>query len=99
MEIPSFYKSIPKIMIIWYTVPEIRRVTDVNFVFHFGLVFDLLPPNKPKNQNKKKALGDIAILHMRSKNHDHMVYGSWDMVPDGCTDRSTDGQTDRKNHI
>ena len=33
----------PKIMIIWYTVPEIWRVTDVIFIFHFGLFFALLP--------------------------------------------------------
>ena len=45
----------PKIMIIYYTVPEIWRVTDLIVVFHFGLFFVLLPtappPNSPKNQN------------------------------------------------
>ena len=39
----SFYSSIPKIMIIWYTVPEIWCVTDV-IIFHFELFFALLPP-------------------------------------------------------
>ena len=33
-----------EIMIIRYTVPEVRRVTDVVFIFHFGLFFALLPP-------------------------------------------------------
>ena len=42
-EILSFYTRVPKIMIIWYTVPEIWPVTDV-IVFHFGLFFALLPP-------------------------------------------------------
>ena len=41
-------------MIICYTVPEIWHVTDVIFIFYFGLFFALLPPNSPKNQNFKK---------------------------------------------
>ena len=38
-----FYTSVPKIMIICYTVPEIWCVTDV-IIFHFGLFFALSPP-------------------------------------------------------
>ena len=45
------------------------------------------PPNKPENQNfeklKKththtdtKAPGDIIILHICTKNYDHMMYAS-----------------------
>ena len=41
--ISSFYTSVPKIMIIGYTVPEIWHVTDVIVIFHFGLFFALLP--------------------------------------------------------
>ena len=44
LEISSFYKIVPKIMIICYTVPEIRHVADVIFIFHFGLFFALLLP-------------------------------------------------------
>ena len=53
-----------------------------NFYFHFRLFFALLPPNNPKNQIKKKRKkpGDMIILHMRTKNYDHMTYGSWDIV-------------------
>ena len=43
LEISSFYTSIPKIMIICYTVPEIQPMTHV-IIFHFGLFFALLPP-------------------------------------------------------
>ena len=43
VEMSSFYKSLPKIMIIYYTVPETWRVTDVVFIFHFGLLFAFLP--------------------------------------------------------
>ena len=44
------------------------------------------PPNNPKNQNfekMKNTPGDIIILHMWTINHNHMMYGSWDMKRDG----------------
>ena len=75
-------------MIKWYTVPEIWRVADVIVIFYFGLFFALLPPTCPKNENfnkkKKKTPRDIIILHKCTKNHDHMLYCSWDMKHDGC---------------
>ena len=43
MEISSLYTSVPKIMIICYTVPEMWHMTDVIAIFHFGLFFALLP--------------------------------------------------------
>ena len=55
--------------------------------WHFGpffLPFD--PTTNLKNQNfekMKKTPGDI-ILQKCSKNHDHMVYCSWDMARDRC---------------
>ena len=47
LQITSFYTSVPKIMIICYTVAEIRCMTDFYFffqifIFHFGLFFALL---------------------------------------------------------
>ena len=44
LEISSFYTIVPKIMIIVYTVTEIRGMMDVIVIFHFGLLFALLPP-------------------------------------------------------
>ena len=38
LEISSFYKSVPNMMIICCTVLEIWCVTDVVFIFHFGLL-------------------------------------------------------------
>ena len=49
LKISSFYTSEPKIMIIWYTVPEIWCVMDVIVIFYFGLFFAL-----SKNENFKK---------------------------------------------
>ena len=40
LEISPFYKTVPKIMII-YNVPEIWHVMDV-IIFHFGLFFAIL---------------------------------------------------------
>ena len=42
LEISSFYISVPKIMIICYTIPELWCMTDV-IIFHFGSFFALLP--------------------------------------------------------
>ena len=44
LEILSVYTSVPKVMIISYTVPEIWHMTDVIVLFYFGLFFALLPP-------------------------------------------------------
>ena len=70
------------------SVPEIWHVTDVVFIFNFGLLFSRINPLtarkiKLKKKKVKKRLRDI-ILHKRTKNHDHMLYYSWDMAHDGC---------------
>ena len=87
LEMSWFYISAPKIMIIWYTVPEIWYLTDVIVIFHFGLFLALLPPNlhkKWKFQKNKKTPGNIIILHNCTTSHDHMLYCSWGMTHDGC---------------
>ena len=43
-----FYTTVPKIMIICYTVPEIRHVADVIAISYLQFLA-LLPPNSPKN--------------------------------------------------
>ena len=87
LEISSFYKSVPKIRIICYSVPEIWCMLDVIVIFHFGLFFALLllqELKKWKFQKMKKTLGNVIILHKCTKNHDHMLYLSWYMVRDRC---------------
>ena len=62
-----------KIIIICYTVPEIWRVTDVIFIFHFRLFFALflLTTKKFKIFKKmKKMPTDIIIC---TKNYDHKM--------------------------
>ena len=78
MDISSFYTSVPKIMIIGYTVPETWHVTDVIVIFHFGLFFALSPRNSPKNDTfkKMKRKREDMILYNCTKNHDHMLYCS-----------------------
>ena len=53
-----------KIMIIWYTVPEIWRVTDLIVIFHFGLFFALFPFFQ---KNEKKAWRYHHITHVYQK--------------------------------
>ena len=51
-----------------------------------GYAFPLYPPNNPKNEKfktMKKRSWDI-ILHMRTKNNNHMLYCSWDIGRVGC---------------
>ena len=71
LEISSFYTCVPKITIIWVTVPEIPSEA---FFCHFGPFFALypnpLPPNNPQNQNfgkMKKASGDAIMLNLCNK--------------------------------
>ena len=55
------------------------------FLLILGHFLPFYPTNNPKNQNfkkTKKAHGDIIILHKCTKNHDHMLYCSWDMAWD-----------------
>ena len=62
LEISSFYTSVPKNMIIGYTVPEICHVTDIIVIFHFGLFLALFyPANTPKNENLKKWKNYLKI--------------------------------------
>ena len=62
LKVSSFYTSVPKFMIMCYTVPEIWCMTDVIVIFHFRLFFALLPPNNPKNINFKKMTKTLEIL-------------------------------------
>ena len=80
-------------MIICYnTVPDIQYVMDLILIFYVGLFlpFYPLPPNIPKNQNLKKMKkipGDIIILHMCTKDNDHMIYSSSNIVCNRLTDQ------------
>ena len=52
---------------------------EVNFFVILGHFLPFYSPNNPESQNfekMKKASGDVIILHMCTKNHDHMMYAS-----------------------
>ena len=59
----ALYTSVPKIMIICYTVPVIQHVTDVIFIFQFVLIFTFYHPNNPKNQIFEKWKKCCGIYH------------------------------------
>ena len=79
--ISSFSTSVPKIMIICYTVPEICCVTDEILIFHFGLFFALLLLIAQKTNFFYKRKRYLEILSFIT-NHDHMLHCYWDMVHD-----------------
>ena len=63
------------------------RQTKFLVILNFGPFFCpfIVCSNNPENQNfekMKKASGDAISLHMCTKNHDHMMYASWDMECD-----------------
>ena len=71
---------------VWLLRYEERKT---EFFVILGYVLPFYPPNNnPENQNFEKIKrnawmpGDVFILHMCTKNYDHMMYGSWDIKRD-----------------
>ena len=84
IETSSFYTSVPSYDI-WFLRYQLKQT---DFLCHLGPFFALLRPPPlaaPKDENikKLKTPGDI-ILHKCAKNHDYMLYCSWDMARDTC---------------
>ena len=95
LETLSFYKSIPKILIICYPVPEIWHMTDVIVIFILGYFLPFYPPNSPKNQNFKKMKNNWRYHHFT-----HVYQKLW--LDKGTISEIwcvTDEQTDRKSDI
>ena len=62
-------------------------VWQINFFVALDCFLPFYPPKNLKNQNfekLKKIIGDIIILHKCTKNHDHMIFCSLDMVHNRC---------------
>ena len=80
LEISLFYTCVSRTSHMRYGSWDIEWGT-IFFVI-LGHILPFYPPNNPENQTFekiKKASGDVIILHMCTKNHDHMMYASWDM--------------------
>ena len=55
--------------------------------FILGNISPFYSPKSPKNEHFKKIKkipGDVIILYKCTKNHDYMLYCSWDMACDVC---------------
>ena len=91
----SFYTSVAKIVIICYTVPETWRLTDVNFIFHFGLFFYPFTPlttRKIKVSKKQKKHLEISFYMFSQK-----IMITWCMFHEiWCV---TDGQMDKRTVV
>ena len=73
LEISSFYKSVPKITIVWCTVPEIQGETEFFVVLDQFLPF-YPPMDSEYFKNMKKTPEDIIILQMSTINDSYMMY-------------------------
>ena len=59
--------------------------TEFSVIFdHFLHFYPPLTTWKITFWKMKKTPGDNITLHKCTKNHDHMLYCSWDMTSDGC---------------
>ena len=99
LEISSFYTCVPQMTVIWCMVPEIWSATDRIFshfgpLFHF-LSFSFWAISYPFAASKIKILGISSSYTCVLKSHDQMMYGSWDMVRGGRTDRRMNGRTEK----
>ena len=67
-----------------YDVWFLRYVTWQTYFFlgHFCPFTSLTTWKINILKKEKKTLGDIIVLHLRTKNNGHMIYGSWDMECD-----------------
>ena len=70
-------------MIIDYNVPEIWHMTDVIGIFHFGQFF-AQTAWKMKISKKIIKTKCLEISSFNTKNHDYILYSSWEMAFDGC---------------
>ena len=85
LEISSFYTSVPKIMIIGYTVPEIWHMTDVIIIFlGYFLPFYPLTDRKMKMSKKLKSTSryhHFTKVYQNSWSYAILLlrYGTWQM--------------------
>ena len=92
---------VSKIMIIYYTIPEIWHMTNVIVVFHFGLLFALLPPVPPltaqkiqlKKKNENKRYHQFTHVYQKLWLDDARFLRQTD------GEQQTDGQTDRLTKV
>ena len=84
LEILAFYTCVTQMTITWC----ISNATDNVFSF-WTILWTFMPLPLTTQRIKilkkwKKTNGDIIILHKRTINDNHMIYGFWDMARDGC---------------
>ena len=79
LEISSFSTCVPKTT---YELQFLRYGVRYNFLSFWAIFYPFTPPNNPENQKFekiKKASGDLIILNLCNKKHNHMMYAYSDM--------------------
>ena len=77
LEISLFSNCVPKILMIWSTDTECDRFKLV-ILGHFLPFHASKSLKNPNFEKMKQNAGDTIILHMCTKNHNYIRYGSWD---------------------
>ena len=75
----SFYTCVPKTTIIWGMVSETEWDRQILSFWAIFWPFNPQTTQKIKILKNENAYEDVIILYMCTKNHNHMVYTSWDM--------------------
>ena len=82
----------------WYNLQFLRHRAWQTEICNFGSFFAIFTPLAARKINsffkKEKTPGDIIIWQMWTKNYDHMIYCSRDMVHDRWEDKRRDGKSD-----
>ena len=81
-----FTHAYQKTKIRWGMVSEIHSETHKNFLSFWAIFCTLTSLTtleiKIKKKKKKKVSGNVIILFLCTKIHDHMMYASWDLECD-----------------
>ena len=96
LEILSFFTNVPKITTISCVVPQIELLQDFwIFWVIFALLLYFLTQKIKILKKWKNAWRCFIIWHTRTKNHDHMMYSSWDTASKRHQTSVTDGRTEK----
>ena len=91
------HKCTKKIMVIYYTVPEIWHMTHIIIIFHFGLFFALLKSKKSNFKKKKERKRKFWRCHHFTPVYHKFWLEDVRFLRYGA--QRTDGQTDGKSDI
>ena len=84
LEILSFYTGVTwQSYDVWFLRYHMQQTEFFVILDHFLPFYPLNNPKNPNFEKMNKTPGDIIILHICTRNDNHIIYGSWDVERDG----------------